>query len=89
VFEAFKLNFPDSIITIEQMLLLVAALSSHEEIDFTRCSACGHFAIVDRLKVMPHHCESCGGALLIEQKSNHSHAELPDVWGAQRGGDSS
>jgi hypothetical protein len=72
-FEAFESTFPDSIMTIEQMFLLVAALSSHEEIDLALCSACGHFAIVDRLQVMPHHCESCGRALLTEPNSNLGH----------------
>ena len=74
VFEAFKSNFRQSIITIEQMFLLVAALLSREEVDLARCSACSHVAILDRLQVSPRHCQSCGRAFFPEPNSNRGQA---------------
>jgi predicted Zn-ribbon and HTH transcriptional regulator len=74
VFETFKSNSPDSIITIEQMFLLVAALSRHEEIDLALCVGCGQAAIVDLLKVAPQSCENCGYAFRSEANSPCAHA---------------
>jgi hypothetical protein len=74
VFETFKSNSPDSIITIEQMFLLVAALSRHEEIDLALCVGCGQAAIIDLLQVTPQHCERCGSAFHLETNSPYAHA---------------
>jgi hypothetical protein len=74
VFEAFKSAFPDSIITIEQSFLLVAALSSREEIELAHCLGCGQVAIVDRLQVAPQRCGSCGRVLCSEANSHPAYA---------------
>jgi hypothetical protein len=73
VFETFKSISPDSIITIEQLFLLVAALSRHEEIDLALCVGCGQAAIVDRFKVAPLRCESCGCAIVTGANSRRGH----------------
>jgi hypothetical protein len=73
VFETFKSISPDSIITIEQMFLLVAALSRHDEIDLALCVGCGQAAIVDRLQVAPQRCESCGCAIVPEANARRAH----------------
>jgi hypothetical protein len=73
-FEAFKSTFPDSIITIERVFLLVAALSSHEEIDLAQCVDCGQAAIIDLLQVAPQSCENCGCAFRSDTNSPYAHA---------------
>ena len=60
VFETFKSISPDSIITIEQMFLLVAALSGREEVALALCEGCGRDAIIDLLQAAPQSCANCG-----------------------------
>jgi hypothetical protein len=77
-FEAFKLQFPVSKISIEQAVLLVVALARREEIEFGACGRCCDVMIVYRLTVDPQRCASCAVASLnqcIETKSQDSNTD--------------
>jgi hypothetical protein len=62
-FESFKLNFPDSQLTIEQAILVVVTIARREEIDLVRCKTCGGVVIIDRLAIDATPCPHCSSEL--------------------------
>ena len=58
-YEAFKMQFPSSSLTIEQALLVLTALARADELALTQCPQCSAPMLLDRLSTRHHRCHRC------------------------------
>ena len=74
-FESLKRRIPESTLTIEHALLVIAALASGDEVELGVCEGCNEFVLIDRLAGAQQRCIHCATAAVvtpIEVKANCS-----------------
>ena len=67
-YEAYRACFPQSDVTIEELLSLVLGIANSREVGLNYCTLCGGTVLVDRLAHACRTCIHCEG-LLADQKS--------------------
>jgi hypothetical protein len=58
-FEAFRAEYADTTITIEQAALLITSISDGIEVELVACPRCQQITVIDRLNVTRQKCDDC------------------------------
>ena len=66
-YEAYRACFPQSDVTIEELLSLVLGIADNREVGLGNCALCGGTVLVDRLARACRTCVHCEGMLADEQ----------------------
>ena len=68
-YEAYRACFPQSDVTIEELLSLVLGIADNREVGLSNCTLCGGTVLIDRLARTCRTCIHCASAFADEQGS--------------------
>lgn len=75
-YEAYQACFPQSDVTIEELLSLLLGIADNREVGLGYCASCGGTVLVDHLAERSATCVHCSKSFTVEQGKSGSEADI-------------